>query len=220
MAASITTPTPIAPELLSGAGPTPTGGAPNTSSLQVIRRSGSYSPFDANKISVAITKAFVEVEGSEATASRRIHEAVEGLTQQIVDALTRDMGQSRVLHIEDIQDQVELALMRSGEHKVARAYVLYRNERAQERKRREESIPPQQARLSVRLADGISTEPLDERQIEQNIVDACSGLEVVSAELVAAEVRRNLYDGILVSEIGVAQTMAARSLVEREPNYA
>ncbi|HZY71687.1 MAG TPA: ATP cone domain-containing protein, partial [Edaphobacter sp.] len=168
MAASITTPTPIAPELLSGAGPTPTGGVPNTSSLQVIRRSGSYSPFDANKISVAITKAFVAVEGSEATASRRIHEAVEGLTQQIVDALTRHMGQSRVLHIEDIQDQVELALMRSGEHKVARAYVLYRNERAQERKRREESLPPQQARLSVRLADGISTEPLDERQIEQN----------------------------------------------------
>ena len=220
MATSVATPAPIASELPVGIGSLPAGVAPNTSSLQVIRRSDTYSPFDSNKISVAITKAFVAVEGSEATASRRIHQAVEGMTQQIVDALTRHMGQSRVLHIEDIQDQVELALMRSGEHKVARAYVLYRNERAQERRRREESVAPQQTRLTVRLADGISTEPLDEEQIEQNVINACSGLEGVSAELVVAEVRRNLYDGILVSEIGVAQTMAARSLVEREPDYA
>ncbi|MEO6909327.1 MAG: ATP cone domain-containing protein, partial [Edaphobacter sp.] len=94
MATSVVPPTSITPELLAGAGSPPSDLAPNPSSLQVIRRSGSYSPFDASKISIAITKAFVAVEGSEATASRRIHEVVEGMTQQIVDALTRHMGQS------------------------------------------------------------------------------------------------------------------------------
>src|ERR1700760_4075462 len=109
--------------------------------LQVIRRNGTFSDFDAGKISTAITKAFVAVEGTEATASRRIRDAVESLTQHIVEALNRRTEAGRPIHIEDIQDQVELALMRSGEHKVARAYVLYREERAQERRKREEQMP-------------------------------------------------------------------------------
>jgi ribonucleoside-diphosphate reductase alpha chain len=188
--------------------------------FQVIRRNGSFSPFDASKISVAITKAFVAVEGTSATASRRIHEAVEALTRDIVEALSRRADSSRAIHIEDIQDQVELALMRSSEHKVARAYVLYREERAQERRRRDEQEPPvAKARLSVRLKDG-RTEPLDEARLKQEVAAACAGLDGTSAEAVMAEVQRNLYDGILLHEIGLAQTMAARSLVEQEPNYA
>ncbi len=187
---------------------------------QVIRRNGSFSSFDSAKISIAITKAFVAVEGTNAAASRRIHEAVESLTQQIVEALARRADSSRAIHIEDIQDQVELALMRSGEHKVARAYVLYREERAQQRRKREEQQPTlSQARLHVRLKDG-RTEPLDEMQLQQEIASACEGLDGVSAEAVMAEVRRNLYDGIQLHEVGLAQTMAARSLVEQEPNYA
>ncbi len=98
--------------------------------LQVIRRNGSFSPFDSGKISVAITKAFLAVEGSNAAASRRIHDTVETITAQVEAALARRSAPARPIHIEDIQDQVELALMRSGEHKVARAYVLYREERA------------------------------------------------------------------------------------------
>ncbi len=188
--------------------------------LQVIRRNGSFSPFDQSKISVAITKAFVAVEGTEATASRRIREAVESLTEQIVETLSRRAEPGRPIHIEDIQDQVELALMRSGEHKVARAYVLYREERAQERRRREEQTPTSsQPRLHVRLKDG-RTEPLDEARLHQDISVACTGLDGVSVDAVMAEVRRNLYDGILLHELGLAQTMAARSLVEQEPNYA
>ncbi|MGA8939533.1 MAG: ribonucleoside-diphosphate reductase subunit alpha [Acidobacteriaceae bacterium] len=194
--------------------------AHDKASFQVIRRNGSFSDFDASKISIAITKPFVAVEGPGATASRRIHEAVEALTQHIVDSLSRRADPSRAIHIEDIQDQVELALMRSGEHKVARAYVLYREERAQERRKRDEQISPEaQPRLHVRLKDG-RIEPLDEVVLQQEIATACDGLEGVSTEAVMAEVRRNLYDGILLHEIGLAQTMAARSLVEQEPNYA
>src|ERR1700749_1921783 len=188
--------------------------------LQIVRRNGSLSPFDPAKISVAISKAFVAVEGTSNAASHRVRDTVENLTAQIAATLLRRAPSSRTLHIEDIQDQVELALMRSGEHKVARAYVLYREERAQERRRREEqSAPVIQSKLHMRLKDG-RLEPLDEMRLEQEIAAACQGLHGVSPEAVMAEVRRNLYDGIQLHEVGLAQTMAARALVEQEPNYA
>jgi ribonucleoside-diphosphate reductase alpha chain len=191
-----------------------------SNAFQVIRRNGFFSPFDASKISVAITKAFLAVEGTGAAASRRVHEAVERLTAHIVETLERRSGAARAIHIEDIQDQVELALMRSGEHKVARAYVLYREERAQDRRRREEhALPDAQPQLQVRLQNGRSV-PLDEGRLQEEIALACDGLDGVSPDAVMAEVRRNLYDGILLHEVGLAQTMAARSLVEQEPNYA
>ena len=189
-------------------------------SLHVVRRNGTLSPFDPSKISVAIRKAFIAVEGTGAEASQRIHAAVESLAAQIVAALLRRNHGTQPISIEDVQDQVELALMRSGEHKVARAYVLYREERAQQR-RVHETEAPQAATLqfNVKLPNG-STEPLDERRILNAIADACRGLDGVSAEDVMAEVRRNVYDGIQLHELGLAQTMAARTLVERDPNYA
>jgi ribonucleoside-diphosphate reductase alpha chain len=203
---------------LESAPPSAHYGAPDTTGFQVIRRSGVLSAFDQSKISIAITKAFIAVEGTSATSSRRIHEAVDDLTGQIVGALSRRADQARALHIEDIQDQVELALMRSGEHKVARAYVLYRAERAQQRSLLA-AAKPTAPRLQVRLANG-SLQPLDETRIQQEIRVACEELDGVSVNAVMLEVRRNLYDGILEHEVGLAQTMAARSLVEQEPNYA
>lgn len=187
--------------------------------FQVIRRSGSLSPFDESKISNAITKAFIAVEGATATSSRRIHEAVRDLTAQIVAALSGRADKARALHIEDIQDQVELALMRSGEHKVARAYVLYRAERAEQRRLRSEVVIDSVPALKVRLASG-EMAPLDEARLYREVEIACKGLDGVSADAVMSEVRRNIYDGILEKEIGLAQTMAARTLVEQEPNYA
>jgi ribonucleoside-diphosphate reductase alpha chain len=187
--------------------------------LQVIRRNGTFSPFDSNKIALAITKAFVAVEGSDATASRRIRGAVEAMTQQVVETLSKRSEPGRSINIEDVQDQVELALMRSGEHKVARAYVLYREERTQERRKREEHDGITLPRLNVHAADG-RLEPLDEKQLYRDIFDACSALDGVSADTVMAEVRRNLYEGIQLHELGLAQTLAARTLVEQEPNYS
>ena len=195
--------------------------ASRTAGLQVIRRNGSFSPFDPAKIGNAITKAFVAVEGSGAMASRRIHESVQDLVQHIVETLTRRSDGARALHIEDIQDQVELALMRAGEQKVARAYVLYREERAQERRRREETTPAivRGPSLHVQFKDG-RLEALDEAGLAQSLAAACEGLEDVSVDAILSEVRRNLYDGIQLHELGLAQVMAARSLVEQEPNYA
>ncbi|MGO4668726.1 ribonucleoside-diphosphate reductase subunit alpha [Bosea sp. 2RAB26] len=189
---------------------------------QVIRRNGSVTPFDASKISVALTKAFLAVEGSSAAASRRIHDIVAELTQQIVAGLTRRADAGRTFHIEDVQDQVELALMRSEHHKVARAYVLYREERAQERARAKAEAKPVVASapvLRMKAADGALV-PLDGARLATVIREACAGLDGVSAEAVLSEAQRNLYDGISQDELAQAPILAARTLVETEPNYS
>jgi ribonucleoside-diphosphate reductase alpha chain len=194
---------------------------PNSAAtLNVVRRNGTLSTFDPSKISVALSKAFVAVEGTGAEASQRVHARVESLTAQIVAILVRRHHSGQPVSIEDVQDQVELALMRSGEHKVARAYVLYREERAQ-RRRTQQSAQPHDATLNytVKLPDG-RTEPLDENKILETISEACRGLEGASATDVMSEVRRNVYDGIQLHELGLAQTMAARTLVEKDPSYA
>ena len=126
---------------------------------RVIRRNGKITGFDATKIAVAVTKAFLAVEGGSAAASKRIHETVDRLTDQVVEAITRRLSGGGTVHIEDIQDQVELALMRAGEHKVARAYVLYREERARARAARAETAPAPPV-LHVTLQDG-GRRPLD-----------------------------------------------------------
>jgi ribonucleoside-diphosphate reductase alpha chain len=188
--------------------------------FQIIRRNGSVSPFDASKISIALTKAFLAVEGASAASSNRIHEVVETLTKQIVSALTRRVQAGRTFHIEDIQDQAELALMRSEHHKVARAYVLYREERAKERAKQAESPSIPKKQIKRLKSDDGSLEELDETRLRATIEDACNGLADVSAETVIAETLRNIYDGISAKELALAPILAARVFVETEPNYA
>jgi ribonucleoside-diphosphate reductase alpha chain len=190
--------------------------------FQIIRRNGTVSPFDASKISVAMTKAFLAVEGHTAAASRRVHEVIEQLTNEVVSALTRRIGEGRTFHIEDVQDQVELALMRSEHHKVARAYVLYREERARRRAEEAAAKPAtisSEPQLHVTLGNGARV-PLDVERLALIIQEACAGLDGVDAAPVLAETRRNLYDGISQDELALAGIMAARTLVEQEPNYA
>jgi ribonucleoside-diphosphate reductase alpha chain len=190
--------------------------------MQVIRRNGTVSKFDASKISVAMTKAFLAVEGHTAAASRRVHEVVEQLTAEVVGALSRRMSEGRTFHIEDVQDQVELALMRSEHHKVARAYVLYRDERTKQRAEQEaakSAKPSAGPILHVTLANGTKV-PLDTARLSLIVDEACAGLDGVDAVPVVTEVRRNIYDGISQDELALASVMAARTLVEQEPNYA
>lgn len=186
-------------------------------SVRVIRRDGSVSPFDANKISVAMTKAFLAVERGDAAVSSRIHHVVSGLTEQVESTLLCHAGPETALHIEQIQDIVELALMRGEHHKVARAYVLYRDERA---KARQSATPaPAELAISVKGVDG-KVHPLDWARVSHVVGEAVAGLDDVNAEAVLAEAKRNLYDGISADELALAQIMAARVLVEQEPNYS
>ncbi|WP_291547259.1 ribonucleoside-diphosphate reductase subunit alpha [Bosea sp. (in: a-proteobacteria)] len=187
---------------------------------QVIRRNGTVTPFDASKIAVALTKAFLAVEGNSAAASRRVHDIVAELAEQIVAGLTRRADAGRTFHIEDIQDRVELALMRGEHHKVARAYVLYRDERARERLAEKQAVAEDTtAALHVKTEDG-GLIALDEARLAAIVEEACAGLDAVSSVPVLAEARRNLYDGITLDELSLAPILAARTLVEQEPNYA
>ena len=188
---------------------------------EVIRRTGELTRFDASKMQVAMIKAFLAVEGSEAAASRRIHDIVEHLTAQVIEALFRRLPDGGAVHIEDIQDHVELALMRDGHHKVARAYVLYREERARQREARtrqraEPSAPPV---LSVTRADG-SKHPLDQERLTAVTEEACAGLADVSARRILQDTMHNLFDGMPEGDVGRVLTMSARALIEQEPNYS
>ncbi len=192
----------------------------NDAGYQVIRRSGAITPFDPTKISVALAKAFLSVEGSAASGSRRVHQAVEQLTAQVVDALTRRAHEGRAFNIEDIQDQVELALMRNEHHKVARAYVLYREQQNQDRDPKSNEPNARTTRnLRVR-ADNGDLIPLDEIRLSNLVTKACEGLNSVSREPVLQEARLSLYDGISHDEVAVVLTLAARTLIETEPDYA
>ena len=186
--------------------------------LRVIKRNGTVVPYTDDKISVAITKAFLAVEGGNAAGSTRIHETVAKLTDQVTATFKRRMPSGGTIHIEDVQDQVELALMRSGEHKVARDYVLYRAARAEERKKAQ---PAEKAHPSIRVTqeDGSLT-PLDLGRLEFIVQEACEGLADVDSKAVLDEVLKGLYDGVAAHEVNTSLVIAARSLVEKEHNYS
>lgn len=183
--------------------------------LQVIRRNGAVVAFKAEKISLAMTKAFLAVEGSQSAVSARVREVVAHLTDNVVRALTRRLPDGGTVHIEDIQDHVELALMRSGEHDVARAYVLYRERRAAERAALTEvQAPP--LHLTV---DG-ERRPLDVATLLRRCEAACAGLDsAISPRLILDQALKNLYDGVSLAEVRQALVLSARTLIEREPDY-
>ncbi|CCH32193.1 ribonucleoside-diphosphate reductase subunit alpha [Actinosynnema sp. NPDC047251] len=188
--------------------------ATGVSQVRVIRRDGSVSAFDPGKIQVALTKAFLAVEGEVAAAASHLHPLVAELTSQAEGALLKHARPDTALHIEQIQDQVELVLMRGGHHKVARAYVLYRDEHAKARE-----LAPVAVEFRMKDAEGALV-PVDWERIAVVVGEACAGLSDVPAEPVLTEVRRALYDGITVDELAVALVMSARTLVETEPNYS
>jgi len=193
--------------------------------IRVIKRNGTVVPYDDSKISVAITKAFLAVEGGTAAASSRIHETVAKLTDQVSATFKRRMPSGGTIHIEDIQDQVELSLMRTGEHKIARDYVIYREEHARRRAEKIEEqaeageAAAQYQGIHITEADGSRT-PLDVARINTIVGEACVNLEDVSEAEIIDEALKNLYDGVSREELSTSLVITARTLIEKEPNYS
>ncbi len=195
-----------------------------TTNYNVVRRNGKLTGFDKNKIAVAMTKAFLAVEGGQAAASTRVHETVEKLTDMVVETLTRRQPDGGTFHIEDIQDQVELAMMRNGDQKIARAYVLYREQRANARaqERIDEPEAPDADEiigLNIKLKDG-STIPLDTTRLKTIIDESCIGLESTNPERVYADTMKNLFDGVPAKDVSPTLIMSARGLIDHEPEYS
>ncbi len=187
--------------------------------IRVIKRNGTVVPYTDDKIAVAMTKAFLAVEGGTAAASSRIHETVAKLTNQISATFKRRMPSGGTIHIEEIQDQVELTLMRTGEHKVARDYVIYRSERARLRAQTNAvasslNVP----NIQVVMPSG-EKQPLDVERLLTLVTDACAGLKDVDAQAILKEAMRNLYDGVSYEDLNTSLVISARTLVEKEPNY-
>ncbi|GGC08163.1 ribonucleoside-diphosphate reductase [Oxalicibacterium flavum] len=187
---------------------------------RIIRRNGAVVGFEPSKISIAVTKAFLAVNGGQGAASARVRELVEQLTSNVVNALVRRQPAGGTFHIEDIQDQVELSLMRSGEHDVARAYVLYRAKRMEERAQQQAAQPASQEHQLHVIENG-QRRPLDLDEVRRLINAACEGLEQhVDAAAIINETIKNLYDGVPVEELHKSAILAARALMEKDPAYS
>ncbi|AJB49265.1 ribonucleoside-diphosphate reductase subunit alpha [Acinetobacter nosocomialis] len=183
--------------------------------IQVIKRTGDVAAFDAEKISVAIGKAFLAVEGQQSSDSSRIHDRITQLTEMVLNTFKRRLPSGGTIHIEEIQDQVELALMRTGEQKVARAYVIYREQRASARQQTNSNHHPT---LQVTDANG-QLQPLDLSALKATVNRAAEGLEGIEVEAIIDETVKNLYNGVKESDIATTMMMATRTRIEQEPNY-
>jgi len=186
--------------------------------LKTIKRNGKVVPYDDNKIKTAVTKAFIADEGGNAPTSDRIHQQIEELTNQISQVFRRRLPTGGAIHIEDIQDQVELALMRSGHYKVARIYVLYREEHRKARQTELKQKPADSKELLITMPDG-DLKPLDMDRVNTIVAESCRNLTNVEAEPVIKDAMRNLYNQAQFEDVHKALIMSARALVETEPNY-
>lgn len=193
--------------------------SPKPGQLYVMRRDGrSLVPFNAEKIKIAITKAYIAVEGSNAADSRRVHEVVDELTDYVYKAVSRYLKTGGVVRVEEIQDQVELALMRHGYHKEARTYILYREERRLAREAQQKSALPADT-MYVTLSNEQRV-PLDDSRLKNRVDAACKDLDDVDAMAIVTETKRNIFDGIKASDLRKALIMSARTKIEAEPNYS
>ena len=214
-------PAPSTSGAVSSSGARDTAGSPAGGALahyQIIRRNGAVVPFEPNKIAIAMMKAFLAVHGTQGAASASVRETVDTLTQVVVRAMVRSRPGGGTFHIEDVQDQVELGLMRGGHHEIARAYVLYRERHTQERSKQVAASAP--AAPTIHVLDNGQRIPLDMAQLRGLIEAACVNLgNGVSAEPIVQETMRNLYDGVPLEEVYKASILAARTLIEKDPDY-
>jgi len=197
--------------------------APRTpyADYKIIRRNGAVVGFEPSKISVAMTKAYLAVNGSQGAASARIREQVAALTQNVVNALVRRQPNGGTFHIEDIQDQVELALMRSGEHDVARSYVLYREERSKARAdEKAAKLRAQGGEPGIHVVENGQRKLLARESLLRQVAAACEGLPGATPEPIVEATLRDLYDGVPMDEVHKSAVLAARALIEKDPSYS
>ncbi len=203
-----------------------TGGSSATPELaratlyKVIRRNGSVVSFEPGKITVAMTKAYLAAHGNQSAASARARELTQRWTDAVMQALMRVKPEGGAIHIEEIQDQVELALMRSGEHEVARAYVLYREKRTQERAAQAKTKEADQELILHVVEDGVR-KPLDLLRLRELIISSCDGLHgAADADVILKATLKDLYDGVSAKEVRKCVVLAARQYIEKDPAYS
>ncbi len=200
--------------------PVSSGSDPRFSQYKVIRRNGSVVSFEPSKITIAMTKAFLAINGGQGAASARVREEVTKLTDGVVAALVKRKPEGGAIHIEEIQDQVELQLMRGGEHEVARAYVLYRERRSQERAHAKTQAKGKVTEPTLHVTDNGVKKPLDLERLTLLIKESCEGLGQVEPDRILKATLKDLYDGVAVEEVRKGVVLSARALIEKDPAYS
>jgi len=193
---------------------------PRFAQYKVIRRNGAVVGFEPSKITIAMTKAFLAVNGGQGAASARVRDEVQKLTDAVVAALMKRKPEGGAIHIEEIQDQVELVLMRGGEHEVARAYVLYREHRAQEREKEKSAKRGKPAAIEIIVVDNGVSKPLDLERLNALVKESCEGLVGVSPDRILKATLKDLYNGVPMDEVRKCVILAARTLIEKDPAYS
>src|SRR5437899_5045961 len=224
VASSAVAPSPAAPQNPTAgesSSPLSANTDPRLAQYKVIRRNGAVVGFEPSKIAIAVTKAFLAVNGGQSAASARVRELTAQLTENVVNALMKRKPDGGAIHIEEIQDQVELALMRGGEHEVARAYVLYREKRAQERlQEKQKSAKGEPAPATINVVDQGVSKPLDLVRLKNLVQESCEGLAGVEAERILKATLKDLYEGVPMDEVRKCVVLAARTLIEKDPAYS
>jgi ribonucleoside-diphosphate reductase alpha chain len=199
--------------------PVASGADPRFAQYKVIRRNGAVVGFEPSKITIAMTKAFLAVNGGQSAASARVREQVTVLTESVVSALVKRKPEGGAIHIEEIQDQVELALMRGGEHEAARAYVLYREKRSQERAAKGEATAKAHD-VEITVLENGQRRKLDLERLTALVKTSCEGLPDADAGRILKATLKDLYDGVPIEEVRKSVVLAARTLIEKDPAYS
>jgi len=191
----------------SAAPPAQQAGASPPPLPSVRTRGGRVVPFERARIHAAIEKAYRAELGIPTTTSPAppIDTRIALLTDEVVLWCHGRV----IVEVEQIQDEVERALMRVGEHAVARRYILYREEHARRRAARV---------LHYRRSDGVMV-VFDPETLCRTVAAACTGLGADEGAVVDAAIA-GLYDGISEREVTRATILAARAQVEVEPSYS
>ena len=219
---SLTTTTNTSLDATLSSGSPPTTDPPSPGRYNVIKRNGTIVSFDRDKIYHALLKAYLDVEGSQAAASSRVREKVEQYTQGAENVFVKRLPSGGNIDIEEIQDQVELAVMRAGEHQIARSYVLYREERAKERGANQVADATDEVQpvtIHITLNDG-TKQPLDLSHLKLLVQESCEALDYVDESTVYNSILKNIYDGISQTDFDRALTMSTVLFIEKEPNYS
>lgn len=201
--------------------------------LKVLRRDGKTAVrFNPMKIASSIEKAFRASRGIDGQTPPEIVEAVNQVTDSVVERCVELGKGTATLTVEGILDEVERLLMIAGHYQEAKAFIIYREKRREAREQEiletaaeaGEGAPVVPAReersFRATAADG-SVISVSERDLRDRIEWACRGFsELVSADEILEDAINNFYEGIRLDEIDSANMFAARARIERDPAYA
>lgn len=202
--------------------------------IKVLRRDGkTHVRFNPMKIASAIEKAFRASYAIEGTTPDEYLAKITILTNKLIVRCVEISKSGAELQIEQIQDEIEKAMMVEGYYQVAKDFILYRAARAKVRIEKEITpeieVAHEEPKLTVKnpgtifhavAKDGKNVE-VSERELRERINYACRDNEnITSATEIYEESVRSFYEGMRIDEIDTANILAARTKIEKEPAYA